>query len=279
MSAARDTTRPKHSPIGASSMHRWAVCPGSVRLSEGLPNTAGVAAQEGSAAHELVSLAMERAFSEGVSTLTIMKKTVEAVNVYSSYIESIRGENPYHIEHGFDLSSVHPMLYGTGDFVMFDISTRTLHVIDYKHGEGVPVEVKNNKQLQYYALGALLTLPYKPTHVQMTIVQPRIYHPEGPIRSWRVPAIHFIDFEADLIDAAKATEKKNAKIVAGSHCIFCPAKSICKEYGSQAHKNNLERAKRDFNFYQDPKNDFEPVAGSDSGSETDELTSASDLFS
>lgn len=249
------TEKPKHSPIGASSMSRWEACPGSIRLSEGQPNIAGRAALEGTAAHEVIGLAMERGFSEQVDVRTVLEKIVDAVMVYSDYCKSlIKGGNPYHIEHAFDMSAIFPMLYGTADFCAYEMAERHLHVVDYKNGVGLPVEAKGNKQLQYYGLGALTTLPYRPTKVTMTIVQPRCYHPEGPIRSWTVPALHFIDFEADLVAAAKETEKKNAKLSAGSHCMFCLAKD-CPE----RHKAKVAGAKRDFKFYKDPKDDFEPV--------------------
>lgn len=255
-----DDNKPKHSPIGASSMSRWAACPGSVKMSEGMPNVAGLAAIEGTAAHEIVGLALQRAFNENVPTRTVLEATLKAILVYVDHVEKLKAKGAVvHIEHGFDMSAIFPMLYGTADCAAFVESERHLHVVDYKHGEGLPVEVENNKQLQYYALGALRTLGYNPTQVTMTIVQPRCYHPAGPIRSWTVPALHFIDFEQDLIDAAKETKKKKAKIVSGSHCIFCPAKPKCEEYKTQSHKDNLERAKREFNFYNDPKNDFEPV--------------------
>jgi len=40
-----------HSPIGASSMHRWSVCPGSVRLSSNVPSVSSSYADEGTEAH------------------------------------------------------------------------------------------------------------------------------------------------------------------------------------------------------------------------------------
>ena len=260
--------KPKHSPIGASSMSRWAACPGSVALSKGQPNIAGIAALEGTAAHELIGLALERAFSGNIPTRTVLENTLKAVLVYADYCEKLKGDdNPYHVEHSFDMSETYEELYGTADFVSFDPVKKILYVVDYKHGEGLPVEVENNLQLQYYALGALLTLFYKAKFVTMVIVQPRCYHPAGHIRTWTVPSLHFIDFEADLIAAAKATKKKNAKLVAGSHCIFCPAKSICTE----KHSDNVKSAKRDFNFYSDPKKDFEPVNAVGDNSDIDDI--------
>lgn len=250
--------KPKHSPIGASSMSRWAACPGSVKLSQGQPNVTSVAALEGTAAHDLIGLALERAFSENVPTRLVVEDVVKAVLVYADYVESLNCTNR-HVEHGFDMSSIFDRLYGTSDFTGYDEPERMLHVVDYKHGKGLPVEVEGNKQLQYYALGVLHTLPYRPTHVTMTIVQPRCYHPAGPIRSWTVPTIHFIDFRADLVEAAEKTLEKKAKLIAGDHCIFCRAKSICPE----THKSNISGAKRDFKFYVNPNDDFQAVGEND----------------
>lgn len=250
--------RPTHSKIGASSMYRWQQCPGSVKLSEGLPNKSSVYAQEGTAAHEIVGLALERAFSENVPATEVLNEIVKALSVYTEYVESLKGDNPVHIEHSFNMDDIFPELYGTADCVVYDKSTKILHVIDYKHGKGIPVEVENNLQLSYYALGALHTLDYPCIAVQMTIVQPRCYHPAGQIRSWKVSALYFLDFEFDLIEAAKKTQKKKAKLFAGDHCIFCLAKTICP----QKKKQNKAQAKKEFknfNFYDDPKNDFEPV--------------------
>ncbi len=248
--------KPKHSPIGASSMYRWATCPGSIKLSEGMPNKSSVAAAEGSAAHEFVALALERGFKENKNAAAIMEDQVEFMTVYTKYVLKLKQGNPCHIEHSFDMGEVFPGLYGTADCVIYEKDKRLLHVIDYKHGIHLPVEVKDNLQLQYYALGALVTLNYPCTDVRMTIVQPRCYHPEGPIRSWTVSAMQFIDFEADLIDAAKKTKLKSAKFQAGEHCLFCPAKPKCPE----KHSERVGEAKKQFGKYTDPADDFGPVS-------------------
>lgn len=247
--------RPKHSPIGASSMHRWKACPGSVELSRGLPNNPSIHAQEGTAAHELVGFALERAFSENRPTIEVLNDTIKALSVYTEYIEKLKGNNPCHIEHSFDMGDIFPDLYGTADCVIFDKSNKVLHIIDYKHGKGIPVEAKDNLQLSYYALGALTTLKYPCEKVNMTIVQPRCYHPAGPIRSWEVDLLYFIDFELELISAAKKTLEKNAPFKAGIHCQFCRAKPICKE----KHSNALNEAKKQFTFYNDPKKEFTAI--------------------
>ncbi len=249
--------KPKHSKIGASSMYRWSKCPGSVRLSQGIPNTSSVYAKRGTAAHEIIGHALSEAFDKNVPTREILQDYWDAVSVYSTYIEKIRAQfKPddcvIHIEHSFDMSHIFPDLYGQADCIIWHPKSKLLRVIDYKHGAGVPVDVEGNQQVSYYALGTIETLGYRPSVVELTIVQPRCYHPGGRIRSWRVPNTYFIDFKTDLLDAAKETLKAKAKLSAGQHCMFCPAKSICPE----KHNAKLSTAKKDFNFYTDPKNDF-----------------------
>ena len=114
----------------------------------------------------------------------------------------------------------------TYSIVAYDKKNGVLHVVDYKHGEGLVIEVKNNLQLEYYALGALTTLKYPCRYVQMTIVQPRAYHPDGSIRHWRIPSLHFLDVEQSIISEAEETRNPKAILHAGSHCLFCPAKKI-----------------------------------------------------
>lgn len=247
-------SRPVHSHIGASSMSRWKNCPGSVELSREITNVSGVAAQEGTAAHEIVGLALMRAFSDNKPTREVLNDIIEALYVYTDYVESLKEKYPCHIEHSFDMDDIFPDLYGTADCVIYNKTDKILHVIDYKHGKGLPIDVENNLQLQYYALGALHTLPYHCAEVQMTIVQPRCYHPGGMIRSWRVSALHFIDFKLELIAAAKETQKKKAKLLAGDHCMFCLAKKTCP----QKQKQSAETAKKELTFYRDPALDFKP---------------------
>jgi len=250
--------RPVHSKIGASSMHRWAKCPGSIRESEGVPHKAGAAAQIGTMAHEYSAFILEESFSKQITVGDVIETFNRQVGVYLEYVAELKKRcGVVHIEHAFDMTEIFPDLYGTSDCVAYEGSKQTLHVADYKHGEGIVVNVENNLQTSYYALGALSTLPYRPKYITMTIVQPRAYHPDGPIRSWTVPNTYFIDFEADLIAAAKETIKENAALVAGDHCIFCPAKIKCP----QKQKVNVADAKKQFGFYRDPKLDFEPVEG------------------
>lgn len=236
-----------HSKIGASSMYRWSKCPGSVRLSKDIPSVSSPYAQEGTKAHELAAEMLVKP----VDTSNYDPEMVEAVKVYVDYVYDISHDCAMWIEKKFDLSSLYPGLFGTADAVVYNEKTKTLSVVDYKHGMGLAVEVKDNPQLMYYALGALMTFSRPCQTVEIIVVQPRCPHPDGPIRKQIIPAFDLLDFAADLVDFAKATEPEDAPLQAGDHCKFCPAAAVCPEIHSKA----VVLAKEEFTpvFSYDPK--------------------------
>lgn len=244
---AQSQTAQAHSKIGASGMSRWANCPGSVRLIEGIPQVETEFAKEGSAAHELA----ERLLI-GLTPRKPDPQMLEAVMVYVNYVQGqIEGNTEFWIEHRFDLGEVHAGLFGTADCVVYDRENETLEVIDYKHGAGVAVEVEGNLQLQYYAMGALNSLKLNPKTIKLTVVQPRLSHPDGEIRSWSIHPMELtVDFKKKLIEAAKATEKSDAPLKPGSWCKFCPGKVKCPELERQS----MELAKIEFS----PASDYDP---------------------
>ncbi len=212
-----------HSRIGASSYSRWGTCPASVRLSKDMPNTSSAYAAEGTKAHELAEKIL---LSKFVDYSEIEDEMLQAVMVYVDYVREESREADYlGIEERFELTELHPDLFGTADAVIY--KDKTLIVADLKFGQGLAVEVENNKQLQFYALGALMKTKFPCSHVEMVIVQPRCFHSDGPIRKWKIPVIDLLDFSADLVDAALRTEDPNAVVVSGDHCRFCPAAPVC----------------------------------------------------
>lgn len=232
--------QPAHSRIGASSYSRWSTkhggCPGSVRLSVGLPNVESEYAKEGTHAHTVASQTLEKYFFNKEPDGGWLAATPEmrsAVNVYVDFIkaEAIASgadikKNHILIEHRFDLSAIHPGLFGTADAVIYFPKERKLLVADYKHGAGIAVDVEDNLQLQYYGLGALLSTGFPCDTVELVIVQPRCEHEDGQIRRWKFSSVDIIDFSADLADDAMATEQPDAPLIPGKHCRFCPAAPV-----------------------------------------------------
>jgi hypothetical protein len=224
---------PTHSELGASQYSRWAACPGSIRLCVGIEKKSSVYAEEGTIAHEVAasSLLLVPKHIPGAT-----EEMAEAVAVYIDYITLIRKMKPSFeaVEQKFHLKAYHEKLFGTADYVAYFANTKTLHVVDYKHGAGVAVEVKGNKQLQYYGLGALSANNFPIAKIRLTIVQPRCYHEDGPIRSWDITPIELIDFAETLIDDAKATENPDAPLNAGDHCRWCAAQAVCPAIHNKA---------------------------------------------
>lgn len=147
------------------------------------------------------------------------------------------------LEHAFDMSHLYPGLFGTCDAVAYRMKDRLLRVVDYKHGSGHYVEVEGNEQLQYYALGALLTIPgLKVDWVELVIVQPRCPRKDGVIHNWKIPMTDMIDFAMSLLQKARATEDPNAPLKEGSWCWFCPAVGFCPAQ----HEKRIGKAQEQF---------------------------------
>lgn len=219
---------PVHSKLGASSYDRWGKslggCPGSVSLSEGVEKSSSSYAERGTEAH---TLGFAKLTSQPWTELGDADEDA-AVDSYVEFILSCKvGEYVLMLEQRFDLSKYYPKLYGTADAVIYYPATGHLIVVDYKHGAGIPVEVEENSQLMYYGLGAMSSLDRPVRSIELVIVQPRCFHASGPIRSWETTPGRLIDFVADLVDDAKATEDPNVALVPGDHCRWCPAKSAC----------------------------------------------------
>ncbi len=234
-----------HAILGASSSHRWIECPGSIGLSVGVENEQTEFAREGSAAHEIAEIcllsgenaeAYEGNLIEGYDqteefdALYVDDNMASAVQVYLDAVRAEVGaseDRELLVEARFDLNHVYPGMFGTNDAIVYDPATLKLTVFDYKHGQGIAVEVERNPQLMYYALGALTGKHNRPVdEIELVIVQPRCLHKGGPIRRWSTTADDLLEFRGELIAAAKATEQDDAVFKAGDWCKFCPAAAV-----------------------------------------------------
>lgn len=186
---------------------------------------------------------------------------VKAIKIYTDYIEELHDAEPhnkFHIEHSFQMDMVYPGAFGTADFVSYNPDDKYLRVIDYKHGSGLVVEVEDNTQLLYYALGAVSTLPYPFRALELCIIQPRAFHPKGHIRKWIIGVERLLEFEHELKAAAKRTEAADPVFKAGDHCFFCGAIDICPK-SSEAKQFKRQKIMMP-KFASDPAQDFKPVS-------------------
>lgn len=232
-----------HSKLGASSMYRWQACPGSVKKCEGLPEIKSTYAQEGTDAHKLAEMALiqKKACSHWIGKKIGETLITEDISRdVAIYVAAVLNDWPLkkrdkinlQIEHRFNLDWFMPgkQLFGTNDANIAE-SFGLLIVHDLKFGKGVLVEVKNNSQGLYYALGALGQRDF--AEIEIAITQPRISHPDGLTRRWRITQEQLLEWgESVLKSAVIATENPNAPLIAGHHCQFCPAKqnAVCEVF-------------------------------------------------
>lgn len=182
----------KHALLGASSAHRWLVCPPIARLEEHIKDSGSSFAQEGTDAHELAELTLTKRFKLA-SAKTVnakLKKFKEGSSYYdqsmedfvSGYCDLVEERfNHYpgatiELEQRVDFSRWVPEGFGTSDVVI--LADNTIEIIDLKYGKGVVVDAYQNPQLMLYALGAVdaYDLIYEFETVRMTIIQPRLDH-------------------------------------------------------------------------------------------------------
>lgn len=271
----------KHSSIGASSASRWFACPGSVRLCATVPpKEDSVFSVQGSAAHAALEDYFEKKergvevdiydyvgfeFSKGDIEYELTSEDVDSMAEFVSHVDALRAGKPFvfHSEARFSLERIHPGLFGTADVVLMASDLSQLIVIDYKHGSGVPVEVEGNKQLKYYALGAIEYVCQKHKidylsmlgwggvfkEVDIMVIQPRCRHKDGSQRVAMVSGAELDAFAVELAEKARATANPNAQLIPGPHCRWCPALAVCPGF----QKQTVEIAKTDFTAVSGPK--------------------------
>lgn len=239
-----------HSEIGPSGAHRWMACPGSVEAERGLPDSDSVHSREGTTAHALAEMAFQRNrpceawLGDEIEGVAVDGEMAEHVQ---TYVDALRdyaeGAEIVEIEAKLDLAPLRPPapMHGTSDAWFWYPTSGLLRVVDLKYGRGVVVEAEGNPQLRYYALMAwvrLATLAKAKAaavkEVEVVVIQPRAFHPDGPIRVERFPLADLKVFGRDLLLAAKRVHQPNPPRVAGEHCRFCRAKLTCGEFRGKA---------------------------------------------
>lgn len=252
----------KHAKLGASKAERWSNCPGSVRLSEGRPESRSDYADEGTAAHLLAASCLtsntNAALHVGESipvapdmAVQVTDDMAAAVQVYLDYVRRRQGEgmDVIGIEQQVDFEILNPPapMFGTADAILWlprsspqKLPGRVilprpsiLEVVDYKHGQGVYVPAEENLQGAFYAVGAVLLLGQRADKVKITIVQPRIEGAE-PVRTWEIEWDRLVELREQLISAARDTADPDAPLIIGEWCRFCPALPVCPAHKAVA---------------------------------------------
>ncbi len=230
----------QHALLSASGAHRWLNCTPSARLEENFENKQTVYTQEGTLAHELAELKLRKNY-ETMSTRKFnseLKKIKENelykpemdnhTDTYAEYIKQIMYTSKapcIFIEYKTDYSKYAKEGFGTTDCVI--IEGNTLHVIDFKYGQGVAVSAENNPQMMLYALGIYEanSIIYDIKNVVLAIIQPRL----DSISEWNISIEDLIKWGNEVVvPKAEDAFAGIGDFIPGEYCRFCKAKGECR---------------------------------------------------
>lgn len=225
----------KHAVLSASSSHRWLSCTPSARLEQEFEDRETEAAAEGTAAHALCEHKLRRALKMQ-SRRPVSQYDCEEMETctdgYVQFVLETLAEAKRHcadpivsIEQRLDFSCYVPEGFGTGDCVI--IADHTLHIIDFKYGQGVLVEAENNPQIMLYALGALCAYDalYDVDEVAMTIYQPR----RENISTWTISVDTLKAWAKEVLTSrARLAFEGKGDYRPGAWCVFCKAAVKCR---------------------------------------------------
>ncbi len=230
--AASDHAERAHSKFSASGASRWFACPGSVGLSEGLPDKSSDKAKEGTLAHEVVEkILLEQIKNDALTKCYAYSNVSRGMLAHAQgaadFMFGLHKKTPdseIMVETRVYLDFLHPEAFGTFDGAVVE-HFGTLHVFDFKYGT-YPVSPKENLQMLFYAIGLAHRYQWNFERVRMWIIQPRVDNYEGPV-FWEISIRELRAWVIEFQGAIDRVLKFPKMYVEGQYCYFCKAKSIC----------------------------------------------------
>lgn len=225
----------QHALLSASGAHRWMNCTPSAQLERQFGDNSGESAAEGTAAHALAEHKLRRALKMR-SRKPVSKYDSDEMDIctdgYVEFVlETIAGtkltcpDPKVLIEQKLDFTRFVPEGFGTGDCLV--IADGTIHVIDFKYGQGILVEAEDNPQIKLYGLAALELFDeiYDVSAVSMTIFQPRR---ENVSTHTVYKEVLYQWAEEVLKPAAELAFHGKGEYRCGDWCQFCRAAVKCR---------------------------------------------------
>lgn len=247
-----------HSILSFSGRKRWKMCPISVELSKGMPDSSGPAAAEGTLAHAVAEHYVKQHFAlpGGPAAGAVAPEQVpppgldlkgdtparwnETLRHHGrGYRDFIKGLIPpgaqahVAIEQRVAIASISSQLFGTADcLVLLTINGASyLIVIDYKYGFAdvdVGTYDEPNEQLAAYAVAAAEGLAEKGVRVEKILLA--VYQPRRPLaapsQTLELDAAWLALERAKLTREVAAVANPGAP-VPGDHCRYCKGKPKC----------------------------------------------------
>jgi len=209
--------------VGGSTAKRVINCPGSVKLCNEAPEKPSSSyADEGTLLHntiaEYLGIGTKPVVGDQYEDVILTQDLIdEKINVALGLLDEVDPENEmvYEVEVEVNFGDFIPDVFGSCD-LLGRVHNRAI-VLDWKFGNGVIVEAKENEQLMFYAAAAMRTEHAKwafkdVKEVELIIIQPPM------IKRWVTTVERIKAFEQQLLSAVKASQRLNAPRREGSHC-------------------------------------------------------------
>ena len=195
------------------------------------------AARLGTAAHWVMEQFLNGNVMVEVDSVTpngvmVTQEMIEGAEmIYNDVVKRVGSnwQRVIRVEQQVAMPSVSTHNWGTPDVVAWVGSD--LHIWDYKFGHD-QVEVFENWQLIDYTIGCLegVTQGFVPTKITLTVIQPRAFHSDGPVRSWSLFATEIEPYKHRLAMAADEATSDSASPQAKptpEGCEHCTARHAC----------------------------------------------------
>jgi hypothetical protein len=240
-----------HAYLPPSGSHAWQHCALWPKMNEQFPETEeSEVAAEGTAAHwvgwEVLAARIPEAGSLTLTQRIVTEEMIEGGELLASTIRTMctGGVYEFHIEEKLSCSMIAPNCFGTPDYWAFDLANMRLLVFDYKFGHRFVDEIWN-PQLLCYLAGIVEYLEKKHNlnpadidkqlQVSFTVVQPRCFYKNDPVRTHRFRFIDARPHLNGLRNAAEATTVKQPRATTNEHCGDCPGRHACPALQQSAY--------------------------------------------
>jgi hypothetical protein len=271
----------EHFLYAPSAAHRWTYCAGSIVYDYFDESEGSKEAKEGTFAHEKAAICLKDK-KNAMDLKDVPEEMSNYIQEYLNYCTSLRPmtcrNSVTFIEQKLDLEKVYGLSeeikeylrklkvsdkpQGTSDFIVYNLNTQHLYVIDLKYGKGVEVFAVGNKQGLIYCSGAMKLIKNiiedcKISKIFFVIVQPRIKKKPD---IWEIPVKYIEEIDMSLKIKFKKVHIEVLKCLVegkeihskyfnplGEVCKFCKGSGRCK------HQDNYIQNKLQVN---DMKNDI-----------------------
>ena len=241
-----------HSIIPPSSAGVWGKpggCTGWVTMAQTYRETeTSLAAKEGTASRGIAEL-MNRANSRarldypekekvvgGVASngVVFTNEMYDAAEVFADDVASVMRETGVFsgrhigVERSISAPRVHELSRETSNAFIYSENRGRLYIWGYKYGFN-PVDAYENWQAINCLAGIFdeFDINEEDTVVHVRIVQPRAFHPDGPVREWAVAARDLGGYFEVLRENAHKALGPDAEYKSGDHCKYCPGRHAC----------------------------------------------------